>query len=77
MRNLDTLPFDVLFEVSRYLALDDVAALGCASRRLRGVVKGEDALCRMVVQVSFLLKDASTAALKAGRFGSISFCRSS
>ncbi|KAK8154562.1 hypothetical protein IWX90DRAFT_57787 [Phyllosticta citrichinensis] len=50
MRHLDTLPFDVLFEVARYLALDDVAALGCASRRLRGAVKGEEALCRMVVQ---------------------------
>ncbi|KAK8430643.1 hypothetical protein IWX49DRAFT_230743 [Phyllosticta citricarpa] len=50
MRNLDSLPFDVLFEVARYLSLDDVVALGCTSRQLRVVVKREEALCRMVVQ---------------------------
>lgn len=55
MHNLENLPFDVLFEVSRHLALDDVAALGCASRRLRALVKGDEVLCRMVVQVSLLV----------------------
>ena len=52
MRNLDTLPFDVLFEVSRYLGLEDVLALGCTSRQLRAAVRGEEKLARLVVKVS-------------------------
>ncbi|KAK8188767.1 uncharacterized protein BKA78DRAFT_296828 [Phyllosticta capitalensis] len=50
MRNLDSLPFDVLFEVSRYLGLADVLALGWTSRQLRAAVRGEEALARLVVK---------------------------
>lgn len=54
MTVFEELSFDIFFEISKYLSLDDVAHLCQTCRQLQGLVH-EDSLSRRVVEVSTLL----------------------
>jgi hypothetical protein len=51
--SLDTVPFDLLFEISRYLDVEDVVHLSRTSRQL-SILLDEKTLCRQLLEVNKL-----------------------
>jgi hypothetical protein len=58
---LDSLPYDLLFEISLYLNVEDVINLHNSCRQLRFLV-GEETLCRKLLEVNhhLVLRDHPT-----------------
>lgn len=50
MSNLDSLPFDILFELLAYLELGDIVRLGKTCKQLTSILH-EATLCRRAVEV--------------------------
>lgn len=59
--NLDSLPFDLIFEIADYLSLEDIVHFSRTCKQLGSVLEA-DTLCRRTVEVRATLRKLTARA---------------